>query len=105
MIIGTCEVTFRADWVTSLKEKRMVLKSLMEKTRHKFNISIAEVDNQDNHKLLTIGFACVSNESRHADSMVQHVLDFMKKYRGGGADFCGKGNHLTLFSRKQRDFL
>ena len=34
MIIGTCEVTFRADWVTSLKEKRMVLKSLMEKTRH-----------------------------------------------------------------------
>ena len=79
MIIGTCEVTFRADWVTSLKEKRMVLKSLMEKTRHKFNISIAEVDNQDNHKLLTIGFACVTNESRHADSMVQHVLDFMEK--------------------------
>ena len=67
MIIGTCEVTFRADWVTSLKEKRMVLKSL------------AEVDNQDNHKLLTIGFACVTNESRHADSMVQHVLDFMEK--------------------------
>ena len=79
MIIGTCEVTFRADWVTSLKEKRMVIKSLMEKTRHKFNISIAEVDNQDNHKLLTIGFACVTNESRHADSMVQHVLDFMEK--------------------------
>lgn len=79
MIIGTCEVTFRAEWVTSLKEKRMVLKSLMEKTRHKFNISIAEVDNQDHHKLLTMGFACVTNESSHADSMVQHVLDFMEK--------------------------
>ena len=83
MIIGTCEVTFRADWVTSLKEKRMVLKSLMEKTRHKFNISIAEVDNQDNHKLLTIGFACVSNESRHADS-----IDVYKRQAGA----CGRGH-------------
>lgn len=79
MIVGTCVAVFRAEWVNSLKEKRMVLKSLMEKTRHKFNISIAEVDTQDEHKILTIGFACVTNETRHADSMVNHVLDFMEK--------------------------
>ncbi|MEI3524439.1 MAG: DUF503 domain-containing protein [Anaerotignum sp.] len=105
MIIGSCEVTFRADWVTSLKEKRMVLKSLMEKTRHKFNISIAEVDNQDNHKLLTIGFACVSKRKPPRGQHGATCAGFYgKKYRGG-ANFCGKGNHLTLFSRKQRDFL
>ena len=79
MIIGTCEVTFRAEWVNSLKEKRMVVRSLVEKTRHKFNVSVAEVDLQDEHKMIVIGFACVTNEKRHADSMIQHILDFMEK--------------------------
>lgn len=79
MIVGTCEATFRAEWVSSLKEKRMVVKSLVEKTRHKFNVSVAEVDRQEEHKMIVIGFACVSNEKRHAESMVQHILDFMEK--------------------------
>ncbi len=80
MMIGTCVATFRAEWVTSLKEKRMIRRSLMEKTRNKFNVSIAEVDKQDDHKLLTIGFACVSNENRHADRMVRQILDFMETH-------------------------
>ena len=65
--------------VNSLKEKRMVVKSLVEKTRHKFNASVAEVDLQDEHKMIVIGFACVSNEKRHANSQIQHILDFMEK--------------------------
>ena len=40
MVIGICEATFRAEWVTNLKEKRMVVKSLIERTRHK-NIQLA----------------------------------------------------------------
>lgn len=79
MIVGICEVTFRADWVSSLKEKRMVVKSLIEKTRHKFNVSVAEVDKQDMHKEFVIGFACVTNERRHADSMIQTILDYMER--------------------------
>lgn len=79
MFVGTCEVTFRADWVSSLKEKRMVVKSLVEKTRHKFNASVAETDQQDAHKIIVIGFACVSNEKRHLESMMQRILDFMEE--------------------------
>ncbi|AMJ39995.1 DUF503 domain-containing protein [Anaerotignum propionicum] len=79
MIIGSCEVTFHADWVTSLKEKRMVVKSLVEKTRHKFNVSVAEVDCQDQHKIIVIGFVCVTNEKRQADSIIQHILRFMEQ--------------------------
>ena len=78
MVIGSCVAVFRAEWVNSLKEKRMVVKSLVEKTRHKFNVSVAEVDTQDVHQICTIGFACVSNEGRHAERMVQHILDFME---------------------------
>lgn len=79
MFVATCEVTFRAEWVRSLKEKRMVVKSLVEKTRHKFNASVAEVEQQDVHQMIVIGFACVTNEKRHGESMVQHILDFMEK--------------------------
>ncbi len=79
MIVVACEVTFRAEWVSSLKEKRMVVKSLVEKTKHKFNASVAEVAEQDVHKTIVIGFACVTNEKRHGESMVQHILDFMEK--------------------------
>lgn len=79
MQVAVCEVTFRAEWVTSLKEKRMVVKSLVEKTRHKFNVSVAEVAHQEAHQMIGLGFACVTNERRHADSMVQHILDFMEK--------------------------
>ena len=78
MIIGTCTLRLSAEWVSSLKEKRMVVKSIIEKTRHKFNVSIAEVDYQDAHKDIGIGFACVTNESRHAESMVQNILNFIE---------------------------
>ena len=80
MIIGVCEVVFRAEWAGSLKEKRMVAKSLIERTRNKFHVSIAEVDKQDEHKTIVIGFACISNERRHADSMIQTILRFMETH-------------------------
>ena len=78
MIIGTCTVTLQADWVSSLKEKRMIVKSLIDRLRHKFNVSAAEVDDQDIHKLIVIGFACVTNEVRHANSIIDNVLDFIE---------------------------
>ena len=58
---------------------RFCVKSLVEKTRHKFNASVAEVDRQEEHKMLVVGFACVSNEKSHAERMLQHILDFMEK--------------------------
>lgn len=78
MILGSCIVTLRAEWVHSLKEKRMVLKSIIEKAKNKFNISIAEVDSQDMHQELVIGFCCVSNETAHADSILDHVISFIE---------------------------
>ena len=79
MIIGTCVVYLTADWVFSLKEKRMVVKSIVEKVRHKFNVSVAEVDNQDIHKSIVIGFACVTNEVSHANSIIDNVINFFEK--------------------------
>lgn len=79
MIIGSCLICLTAEWCSSLKEKRMVVKSIVEKARHKFNISIAEVDRQDVHKSIVIGFVCVTNEVRHADEIIENVLNYIER--------------------------
>ena len=79
MIIGTAKIHLFANWVHSLKEKRMVVKSIIDKTKNKFNVSIAEVEDNDLHQSIVIGIACVSTDKRHADSMLQNVLNFIEE--------------------------
>ncbi len=78
MLIGTAIVTIHVPWVHSLKEKRMEVKSLCAKVRNTFNASIAEVDAQDLHQRIVLGFACVVNESSVADSMIDNVLRYIE---------------------------
>ncbi|GAA0718783.1 DUF503 domain-containing protein [Clostridium malenominatum] len=78
MIIGTGRICLRASWVHSLKEKRMIVQSLTTRVKNKFNVSIAEIENQDIHQTIVLGVACVSNEVRHANSVIQKVMDFIE---------------------------
>lgn len=78
MIIGSCKIYLEAEWVFSLKDKRMIVKSLVEKIRRKFNVSVAEVENNDIHKSIVIGIACVTNETSHADSIINNVINFIE---------------------------
>ena len=78
MIIGTGRICLRANWVHSLKEKRMIVQSLTSKVKNKFNVSIAEIEDQDIHQSIVLGIACVSNEVRHANSVIQKVMDFIE---------------------------
>lgn len=79
MIVGTMVLELYAPWVHSLKEKRMIVKSICAKASNKFNISIAEVDKQDVHQFIVIGLACVSGETAHCDSILQNVLNFIEE--------------------------
>ena len=78
MIIAVATVTLYAPWIHSLKEKRMVVKSLIAKTRNKFNLSIAEVSQQDVHQTIVLGMACVAGTTGVADSMIQSILQFIE---------------------------
>ncbi|MFD3155498.1 DUF503 domain-containing protein [Haloimpatiens sp. FM7330] len=78
MIIGTAKIYLYANWVHSLKEKRMIVKSIIAKVQHKFNVSVAEIENQDYHKSIVIGISCVSNDSRHANSVIENVLRYIE---------------------------
>ena len=78
MIIGTMKLTLYAPWVHSLKEKRMVTKSICGKAAAKFNISISEVEDQDVHQTIVIGIACVTNDGAHCNSTLDNVLKFIE---------------------------
>ena len=75
MIIGTAELELRLSGCESLKDKRRILRSLLERCRREFRVAIAEVDDQDLWGNACIGAACVSSDPRHAKSILQHVIN------------------------------
>ena len=76
MHIGILEATLELYTSNSLKDKRQVIKSLVETTRQKFNVSIAEIDDLDSWKTGRIGVAIVSNDSQHCNRVLDKVLDY-----------------------------
>lgn len=79
MKILLMRVTLRASWVHSLKEKRMVIKSLMQRLKNKFNISVGEVDEQDIHQTLVIGITGVCGSSAQVDSTIESIISFIEE--------------------------
>jgi len=75
----SAKLIFYIPHATSLKDKRQVCRSLIDKTRQRFNVSVAEVDTQDIHQTLTIGVAVVSGEPAHAQRSLDEVIRFMEK--------------------------
>lgn len=78
MKILVLKVTLRASWVHSLKEKRMVVKSIMQKLKNKFNISVGEVDEQDIHQTIVIGISAVCGSGGQVDSTMENVISFIE---------------------------
>lgn len=78
MVIGTGKIHLHANWVHSLKEKRMIVKSIIAKVNNKFNVSISEVEDLDLHQSIVLGVACVSNSAEHSNSVIQNVMNFIE---------------------------
>jgi uncharacterized protein len=77
VIIGTCSLKLTIFESDSLKYKRHILKSIIERLKNKFNISIAEIDLNDTWQSAIIGFACVTNNTSHANQIISKVIDFI----------------------------
>ena len=77
-------MTFRlhAPWVNRLKEKRMIVKSLVAKLQNKFHVSAAEVDEQDTHHIIVIGVAAIVPHNALADSMMDEISAFVENNTG-----------------------
>ena len=78
MIIAAMTFRLHAPWVHSLKEKRMVVKSLITQLQNKFHVSAAEVDEQDIHQIIVIGVAAVVPHHALADSLMEEISQFVE---------------------------
>lgn len=79
MKIAVLRIRLYAPWVHSLKEKRMVVKSLLAKIRNKFQVSAAEVEDQDVHQSIVIGVAAIVPHKAQADSMMEEIVGFVEQ--------------------------
>jgi uncharacterized protein YlxP (DUF503 family) len=83
MVVGTCELIFQLPENHSLKGKRQVSRSLVQRIRSRFNVSVAEVADLDRWQTLAIGVTCATNDSRHANEVMSKVVDFADNDSGG----------------------
>jgi uncharacterized protein YlxP (DUF503 family) len=83
MVIGTLQITVLVPDSQSLKDKRMVVRSITSRVRQAFAVAVAEVGDQDTWQSAVIGVACVSNNARHADEVCQKVLAYVENDADG----------------------
>ena len=79
MIVGVMTTQLHMQGITSLKQKRSIVKSVIGRLKTRFNIAIAEVDHQDNKTSAVIAIAMVSNDSRFINQQFDAVIGFMQK--------------------------
>jgi uncharacterized protein len=79
MVIGVCRLHLRIPENHSLKEKRHVIRKLIDRVRHRFNVAISEVDDNDLWQRAQIGFCTVGNDRRFVNSSLDKIIDFIEK--------------------------
>ncbi len=77
-IVGLCTIEFHLDGLTSLKDKRSILKSMLAKLHNTFNVSAAEISYQDQLDTAGIAVAAVTNSSRHANEMIHTIINWIE---------------------------
>lgn len=79
MNIAVMEFRLRASWVHSLKEKRMIVKSIIAQLQNRFHVSAAEIDEQDTHQIIVIGIAAIVPHNAMADSLMDEISVFVEE--------------------------
>lgn len=79
MIIQSLNLVMYLAHCKSLKDKRRIIKSLTQRCRKKFNVSISEIDFLDNHIRGSLGIVIVSNSQSYGDKVLDQCLNFIEK--------------------------
>lgn len=78
MILGICEIELLVSGSQSLKDKRQVIRHLKEKIKHKFNVSVAEVDHQDLWQRAMLGMTCVGNDREFVREVLTKAIQIVE---------------------------
>ncbi len=77
MHVGCCSIRFFLHGNSSLKGKRRIIRTIKDRVKNKFNISIAEVGDQDIWQNLHLGIAAVSGDAQYLEGLIQQVVNFI----------------------------
>jgi len=78
MFIGVCTIVLHVPESGSLKTKRHSIRSLKDRIRNKFNVSVAEIDDNDLWQKASLAVAAVSNDKTHLNQTLDHVLNMVR---------------------------
>jgi len=78
LIVGTCRITLFLQGVSSLKEKRGIVKKIVEKAKNRFNMSVAETAFNDMWQKSELGIAMIGNDSAYINSMLDKAVNFIE---------------------------
>jgi uncharacterized protein len=78
MVIGICTIELFLPGTASLKDKRRILKSIKDRLRQRFNVSVAEIDEQDLWQKSILGMACVGNEQQFVNQVLDQVIGLIR---------------------------
>jgi uncharacterized protein YlxP (DUF503 family) len=81
MHVGVCTIDLRLPGNGSLKDKRRVVKSIVARVTRQFNVSVAEVDDQDVWQRAVLGVACVSASASYAHGQLERVVRWIENQR------------------------
>ena len=79
--VGLVQLRLHVTEAMSLKEKRRIVKGFKDRTRNRFNVSVAEVDGLDQHRLAVLAVAMVSNDRRYVESTLQKIINAAATHR------------------------
>ena len=78
MVIGLCTLQLQIPAASSLKDKRQVLRSVTTRVHNEFNISVAEVAQQNSRQLATLALVCVSADSAYVQGLMERAVQFIR---------------------------
>jgi uncharacterized protein YlxP (DUF503 family) len=79
MHVGILQVVLHVPDAQSLKDKRRIVRGLLDRARQRFEVAAAEVDDQGVWQSAVVGFAAVSNDARHAATVMEKVLAWIRE--------------------------
>jgi uncharacterized protein YlxP (DUF503 family) len=80
MTVGSLRVRLLIREARTLKDKRQVLSSIKDRLRQGFNVSVAEVEAQDNRQVAVLGVAMVANETSHVRTTLQQIVEALRRH-------------------------
>jgi uncharacterized protein YlxP (DUF503 family) len=80
MVVGSLCVRLLLREARSLKDKRQVVRSIVDRLRHHHNVSVAEVEAHDKYQLVVLGVALVGSEARPVRTALQQIIEALRRH-------------------------